>query len=66
VESSPVSNEIKFLAAGAHTPEKGFKFAFEKGIDFACVGMFDYQVVKDSNILNETLKKLNNRTRKFF
>jgi uncharacterized membrane protein YphA (DoxX/SURF4 family) len=57
---------FKVLAAGAIKPEEGFKYAFEKGADFACVGLFDYQVVDDCNILNDTLKTLSGRERKFF
>jgi len=57
---------FKVLAAGAIKPEDGFKYAFENGADFACVGLFDYQVVDDSNILTTTLKNLSGRTRKFF
>jgi hypothetical protein len=56
---------FKVLAAGAIDPEHGFKYAFESGADFLCVGMFDFQVVEDCNILTETLKGLNNRKRKF-
>jgi uncharacterized membrane protein YphA (DoxX/SURF4 family) len=55
----------KILAAGAINPEVGMKYAFEKGADFACVGMFDYQVVEDCNILTKTLKQLEGRTRFF-
>lgn len=57
---------FKILAAGAIKPEDGFKYAFENGADFACVGLFDYQVVDDCNILTTTLKGLNGRKRKFF
>lgn len=46
---------FKVLAAGAFHPKQGFKFVFENGADFACVGMFDFQVVEDANILNEVL-----------
>lgn len=46
---------FKILGAGAIDPVKGFKYAFEKGADFACVGMFDFQIVEDANILNEVL-----------
>jgi uncharacterized membrane protein YphA (DoxX/SURF4 family) len=56
---------FKILAAGAVKPEDGFKYAFEKGADFVCVGLFDYQVVEDCNVLTSTLKELTNRTRKF-
>jgi len=41
----------KVLAAGAIKPEVGFRHAFENGADFACVGMFDFQVVPDVNTL---------------
>jgi hypothetical protein len=37
----------KVLAAGAIHPRDGFKFAFGNGADFACVGMFDFQVRED-------------------
>jgi uncharacterized membrane protein YphA (DoxX/SURF4 family) len=56
---------FKILAAGAIKPKDGFKYAFEKGADFACVGVFDYQVVEDCNILTNTLKGLTDRKRKF-
>lgn len=54
----------KVLAAGAIAPGKsdrdrvpgdGFRYAFENGADFICVGMFDFQVVDDVNIVNEVL-----------
>jgi uncharacterized membrane protein YphA (DoxX/SURF4 family) len=57
---------FKILAAGAIKPEDGFKYAFENGADFACVGLFDYQVVDDCNILTATLKEMAVRSRKFF
>ena len=41
---------FKTLAAGAIKPEAGFKFAFENGADFICVGMYDFQVVDDVNL----------------
>lgn len=47
---------FKVLAAGAVAPQDGFKYAFEKGADFACVGMFDYQIVENANILTEILE----------
>lgn len=33
---------FKVLAAGAIHPKSGFKYAFENGADFSCVGMFDF------------------------
>jgi hypothetical protein len=47
----------KILAAGAINPEVGFKYTFENGADFACVGMFDFQVVEDANIMNRILSQ---------
>ncbi len=38
---------FKVLAAGAIHPRDGFKYAFEGGADFICVGMFDFQVLED-------------------
>lgn len=57
---------FKVLAGGAITPEEGFKYAFENGADFICVGMFDFQVVNDVNICIDTLKNLQNRQRPWF
>jgi len=48
----------KVLAAGAFHPRDGFRFAFENGVDFACVGMFDYQVVEDVTIAKEIIADL--------
>lgn len=57
---------FKVLAAGAVHPKDGFRFVFENGADFACVGMFDYQIVENANLLTEILKdKKFNRTRKW-
>jgi hypothetical protein len=38
---------FKVMAAGAISPEDGFRFAFASGADFICVGMFDFQVEAD-------------------
>jgi hypothetical protein len=46
---------FKTLAAGAIHPEVGFKYAFEHGADFICVGMYDFQIVDDVNIAAEVL-----------
>ena len=54
---------FKVLAGGAIAPADGFKFAFENGADFICVGMFDWQIVDDVNITLETLANVPNRQR---
>jgi len=51
----------KILAAGAIEPKVGFQYAFERGADFICVGMFDFQIQDDVaivlNVLNSNLKR---------
>ncbi|MFO7903151.1 MAG: DoxX family protein, partial [Planctomycetota bacterium] len=46
---------FKVLAAGAIHPNDGFRFAFENGADFICVGIYDFQVVEDANITHDIL-----------
>jgi len=57
---------FKVLAAGAIQPEDGFRYAFENGADFICVGMFDYQVVDDVNTCIKTLSELSGREREWY
>jgi uncharacterized membrane protein YphA (DoxX/SURF4 family) len=57
---------FKVLAAGAIKPKDGFKWAFKNGADFICVGMFDFQVVKDVNITIDVLNKLKRRRREWY
>jgi len=53
----------KVLAAGAIHPRDGFKFTFESGADFACVGMLDFQVIEDTLIAKNILTNNLNRRR---
>lgn len=55
----------KVLAAGAIPPEDGFKYAFSCGADFICVGMFDFQVIQNANIVHELLNSGINRSRRW-
>lgn len=54
---------FKILAAGAIHPSRGFKYAFDNGADFICVGMFDFQVIEDCLIAVDTLKTMGTRQR---
>jgi uncharacterized membrane protein YphA (DoxX/SURF4 family) len=56
---------FKVLAAGALEPKDGFKWAFDNGADFICVGMFDFQIVDDVNIAIDTIKNVA-RTRPWY
>jgi type 1 glutamine amidotransferase len=56
----------KVLAAGAIKPEDGFNWAYKNGADFICVGMLDYQLVKNVNTTLKTLDKLKGRTREWY
>ncbi len=57
---------FKVLAAGAIKPDDGFRYAFENGADFICVGMFDFQVVENVNTTLDVLNGKLNRTRPWY
>ena len=46
---------FKALAAGSIHPKDGLRYAFENGADFVCIGMYDFQVVEDANIVCSVL-----------
>jgi hypothetical protein len=54
---------FKVLAAGAIPVQDGFKYAFESGADFICVGMFDFQVEQDAKLAWKTIAESRNRKR---
>jgi uncharacterized membrane protein YphA (DoxX/SURF4 family) len=57
---------FKVLAGGAIRPEDGFKYAFENGADFICVGMFDFQIIEDVNIALDVLANLKRGPRPWY
>jgi hypothetical protein len=54
---------FKVLAAGAIHPSEGFKYAFGNGADFACVGMFDFQITENVLIARDHISASLNRQR---
>ena len=46
---------FKILAAGALKPQDAFPYSFKSGADFICVGMYDFQVVENVNLVNTVL-----------
>lgn len=54
---------FKVLGAGRDRPKDGFKHAFQKGADFICVGMFDWQVRDDVSLAKRLLDDGIERTR---
>ena len=52
--------------AGALQPQTGFKYAFEHRADFICVGMYDFQMIEDVNLVWGVLKDKRNRKREWF
>lgn len=56
---------FKVLAAGAIRPQSGFKYAFDNGADFICVGMFDFQVEQNVALVRSLLPEAQNRERQW-
>lgn len=54
---------FKVLAAGAIHPRFGFSHAFKNGADFICVGMFDFQVAANAQLVRDLLRKIKTRQR---
>ena len=48
---------FKVLAAGAIQAERGFRFAFQGGADFVCVGMFDFYVADNAALVKKILSE---------
>lgn len=54
---------FKVLAAGAILPEEGIQYAFDSGADFICLGMFDFQVGEDAELIRKCVEKARGRKR---
>jgi hypothetical protein len=55
----------KVLAAGAIYPKDGFAYAFKNGADFVAVGMFDFQLKEDSELVCKIVRRTQQRERQW-
>ena len=54
---------FKVLAAGAHDPKQAFPYAFKNGADFIAVGMFDFQIKENSELVGRLVRREQQRER---
>ena len=54
---------FKVLAAGAYYPRDGFSFAFDSGADFIAVGMLDFQIKANSELMPKVVRRAQDRPR---
>ena len=54
---------FKVLAAGSIPAEEGIRYAFENGADFVCLGMFDFQVKQDAELVRQSVADAQGRKR---
>ena len=54
---------FKVLAAGAIPPRQGFAHAFDSGADFIGVGMFDFQVKENCELVRRLVERAKDRPR---
>lgn len=54
---------FKVLGAGRVQPQAGFDLAFQNGADFINVGMYDFQVEADVNLVRDIVKHHEQRSR---
>jgi hypothetical protein len=57
---------FKVLAAGAIPPNDGFSHAFHNGADFIAVGMFDFQIKANCEIVNRVVRNSKTRPRPWY
>ena len=57
---------FKVLAAGAIAPRQGFDHAFRNGADFIAVGMFDFQIKEDCELVKRVVERTRQRKRPWY
>jgi hypothetical protein len=53
-------DRLQGAGCGAIRPESAFKYAFQNGADFICVGMFDFQVEQNAKLVRNVLPEVEN------
>ena len=56
---------FKVLGAGRMQPKDGFDLAFQNGADFINVGMYDFQVTENIELVRQVVQKHRQRDRKW-
>jgi hypothetical protein len=54
---------FKVLAAGAYYPRDGFVYAFDNGADFIAVGMLDFQIEGNCELMPKIVRRAQRRQR---
>lgn len=54
---------FKVLAAGAYLPREGFPYAFVNGADFIAVGMLDFQIRANADLMPTAVRRAQDRAR---
>ena len=57
---------FKVLAAGAFLPKQAFPYAFSNGADFIAVGMFDFHIKENAEIVRRVVRREQRRQRPWF
>ena len=57
---------FKVLAAGALLPSNAFPHAFKNGADFIAVGMFDFQIKANCELVSRVVRLTQERERPWF
>jgi hypothetical protein len=63
VRCIPESRDVLRSRPPPLPPASGFRYAFENGADFICVGMFDFQVAQDAELVRKILPETQTRHR---
>jgi hypothetical protein len=54
---------FKIMAAGAIPPKEAFPYALKNGADHLLVGMFDWEIAEDAQLLKESIANVQDRKR---